>query len=93
MTDLSRRTFLAGSAGVAAGASVFAGVATATGGSGASTATYPDDGSAALADGVVVYVRDAGAGEVLVMADQASAQVTDPALVAAIGRALAGAGS
>ena len=89
MTDLSRRSFLAGSAGVAAGATVLGGavspaLAGATGVGSASSSSAGAD----LAHGVVVYVRDAAAGDVVVMADQASTQVTDPALVAAVARAL-----
>jgi hypothetical protein len=86
MSDLSRRSFLAGSAGVAAGATVLGGaVAPALAGASVSAGAAAAGGSP---DGVLVYVRDAAAGDVVMMADQASTSVTDPALVAAVARAL-----
>ncbi|MGD9701322.1 MAG: hypothetical protein AB7Q42_14650 [Acidimicrobiia bacterium] len=93
MSELTRRSFLAGSAGAATGAILLAGArtASATDSEPAVTGLRPRSyggGGDTSTDGVVVYVRDAAAGNVLVMAGEESIEVTDPKLVKAVARAL-----
>jgi hypothetical protein len=95
MSGLSRRSFLAGSAGAATGVVLLAGPhgASAAGAEPAATdlrarrsvAAAADDASA---NGVVIHVRDAAAGRVLVMAGEQSIEVEDHTLVQAVAQAL-----
>ncbi len=97
MNGLSRRSFLAGSAGAATGVVLLAGPhgASAVGTEPAamdlrarrSGGTAGDDASA---NGVVVHVRDAANGRVLVMAGEQSIEVEDHELVRAVADALRG---
>ena len=96
MSGLSRRSFLAGSAGAATGVVLLAGPhgASAAGAEPAATELRAHrSGAAAAADdasanGVVVHVRDAAAGRVLVMAGEQSIEVEDHTLVQAVAQAL-----
>ncbi len=86
MSGFTRRSFLASSAGAAAGAAVLAtpGSAGAGQSAAAADASPVDTGHV---DGAVIYVRDAATGGVLIMHGEQEVEVTDPALVAALARA------
>jgi hypothetical protein len=95
MSELSRRSFIAGSAGAATGVVLLAGPRGASAAESAPAATdLPSLGrsaagvDAAAATGVVVHVRDAANGRVLVMAGEQSIEVEDHTLVHAVAQAL-----
>ena len=89
MSELTRRSFLAGSAGVASGAALLAGPLAATGGAQASKhSELRGRRDLTKADGAVVYVRDAGQGGVLLMIGERSVEVSDRKLVRAVADAL-----
>jgi hypothetical protein len=94
MSGLSRRSFLAGSAGAATGVVLLTGPhgASAAGAEPAATDVRARRSGAAAddasANGVVVHVRDAAAGRVLVMAGEQSIEVEDHTLVQAVAQAL-----
>jgi len=89
MSELTRRSFLAGSAGVASGAALLSGPLGATAGRTATTSGPGKDGRhLATADGAVVYVRDADDGGVLLMIGERSVEVRDRKLVRAVADAL-----
>lgn len=85
MDGMSRRKFFVAGAGVAAGAVVVTlpGSASAT----AAGAGRIDAKAAGDADGVIVHVRDARKGELVIMGADSEVTVTDHRLVAALGRA------
>jgi hypothetical protein len=91
---LSRRLFIGSSAGAAAAATVLvtqglSGGSTAAadvqGNTGGSTATETDDDITGV--GTMIHVRNADAGEVVIMKDHQETVVVDRKLVAAIARA------
>ncbi|HKA02880.1 MAG TPA: hypothetical protein VKD67_01085 [Acidimicrobiales bacterium] len=94
MADLSRRTFLGASAAAAGAAVIGVPIATAAAGSGAAAAPTLAAGAAgaaavgAKATGpLVVYVRDAAAGDVSIMVGTQEVAYHDPDLVARLARA------
>jgi hypothetical protein len=95
MSDLTRRSFLTGTAGAAAGAALWSGPIKAAAAGTAPGEQPPASSSeevaaaeaAEAAEGVVLYVRSAG-GDVVVMADDTSIEVRDPALLRAVARTL-----
>jgi hypothetical protein len=87
MDGVTRRGFIVAIAGAAAGA---AGAAAIVLPAGAASAHESDATTAANADaahGVVVHVRDARRGELVIMAEDTEVTVIDRQLAAALGRA------
>ena len=93
MADLSRRTFLGASAAAAGAAAIGIPIASAVAGSSAAAAPAVAAGGAAAgakANGpLVVYVPDAGSGDVSIMDGTQEVTYHDPALVARLARAAA----
>jgi hypothetical protein len=99
MTGMSRRRFLSSSAGVAAGAALATTVltdnaeatATTAAGAGRSTGSIASsaadrDRSTKVANGTVIYVRNAAANEVVIMVGEKEVVVTDRDLIKVVAR-------
>jgi secreted PhoX family phosphatase len=99
MTGMSRRRFLSNSAGVAAGAALAttaladAAGATATSAAGAERTTGSIGGVAAghdrkpqVANGTVIYVRNAATSEVVIMSGETEVVVNDRDLIKVVAR-------
>lgn len=86
MDRVSRRSFIAAGAGV--GAAAVVGTAVPAGASEAlEQLAVPDHQAIGAADGVVIHVRDASKGELVIMGPESEVTVTNRRLVAALGRA------